>query len=168
DEESGLHYNRHRYYDPEIGRFISSDPIGLMGGFNTHAYAPNSTEWVDPLGLWKGQSRGPNGQFGQGENPNKPKKQNSVCSTHNNNLDSKTPAIGYTLRDKDTNEILKYGETTQGKSRYSQSYLDSVNADFREETFGTKREMHCWQHQKIMEYKAKHGGVRPLLNKNDY
>ncbi|MDW5416633.1 RHS repeat-associated core domain-containing protein [Iodobacter sp. CM08] len=53
DEESGLHYNRHRYYDPEIGRFISSDPIGLMGGFNTHAYAPNPVEWIDPLGLAK-------------------------------------------------------------------------------------------------------------------
>ncbi|MCX7205196.1 MAG: RHS domain-containing protein, partial [Proteobacteria bacterium] len=51
DEESGLHYNRHRYYDPEIGRFISSDPIGLMGGFNTHAYAPNPTGWTDPTGL---------------------------------------------------------------------------------------------------------------------
>ncbi|PTU72329.1 RHS repeat-associated core domain-containing protein, partial [Chromobacterium haemolyticum] len=51
DEESGLHYNRHRYYDPEIGRFISRDPIGLMGGFNIHSYAPNPTEWVDPLGL---------------------------------------------------------------------------------------------------------------------
>ncbi|WP_132038718.1 RHS repeat-associated core domain-containing protein [Iodobacter fluviatilis] len=53
DEESGLHYNRHRYYDPEIGRFISSDPIGLFGGFNTYAYAPNSTGWVDPWGLKK-------------------------------------------------------------------------------------------------------------------
>ncbi|WP_219909557.1 RHS repeat domain-containing protein [Chromobacterium haemolyticum] len=41
DQESGLHYNRHRYYDPEIGRFISRDPIGLMGGVNTHTYAPN-------------------------------------------------------------------------------------------------------------------------------
>jgi RHS repeat-associated protein len=51
DEESGLHYNRYRYYDPEIGRFISSDPIGLMGGINTHAYAPNPVEWVDPFGL---------------------------------------------------------------------------------------------------------------------
>ncbi|MBY0446444.1 MAG: RHS domain-containing protein, partial [Burkholderiales bacterium] len=51
DEESGLHYNRHRYYDPEIGRFISSDPIGLMGGFNTLAYAPNPTGWIDPQGL---------------------------------------------------------------------------------------------------------------------
>jgi len=51
DDESGLHYNRYRYYDPEIGRFISRDPIGLLGGINIHSYAPNPVEWVDPLGL---------------------------------------------------------------------------------------------------------------------
>ncbi|ALM52427.1 RHS repeat-associated core domain-containing protein [Halomonas huangheensis] len=53
DEETGLHYNRHRYYDPEIGRFITQDPIGLMGGENLYMYAPNPTGWVDPLGLAK-------------------------------------------------------------------------------------------------------------------
>ncbi|WP_422802329.1 RHS repeat-associated core domain-containing protein [Telluria beijingensis] len=51
DEETELHYNRHRYYDPVSGRFICKDPIGLLGGFNTHAYAPNPVQWVDPLGL---------------------------------------------------------------------------------------------------------------------
>ena len=51
DEESGLHYNRFRYYDPEIGRFVSQDPIGLMGGINVYIYAPNPIEWVDPFGL---------------------------------------------------------------------------------------------------------------------
>jgi RHS repeat-associated protein len=51
DEETGLHYNRMRYYDPHAGRFVSSDPIGLWGGGNLHGYAPNPTEWVDPLGL---------------------------------------------------------------------------------------------------------------------
>lgn len=39
DEESGLHYNRFRYYDPEIGRFVSQDPIGLQGGMNLFEYA---------------------------------------------------------------------------------------------------------------------------------
>jgi RHS repeat-associated protein len=47
----GLHYNRHRYYDPHAGRFISSDPIGLHGGLNLHGYAPNPIDWVDQLGL---------------------------------------------------------------------------------------------------------------------
>jgi hypothetical protein len=44
-------YNRHRYYDPSIGRFISKDPIGLAGGVNVYQYAPNPTGWIDPLGL---------------------------------------------------------------------------------------------------------------------
>lgn len=51
DEESGLHYNRFRYCDPEIGRFVSQDPIGLMGGINVYIYASNPIEWVDPFGL---------------------------------------------------------------------------------------------------------------------
>jgi len=51
DHETGLHYNRFRYYDPDIGRFISQDPIGLMGGVNNYQYAPNPMGWIDPLGL---------------------------------------------------------------------------------------------------------------------
>ncbi|MCH4245390.1 PAAR-like domain-containing protein [Acinetobacter gerneri] len=53
DVETGLHYNRFRYYDPDIGRFISHDPIGLLGGENHFQYAPNPVEWVDLLGLAK-------------------------------------------------------------------------------------------------------------------
>ena len=51
DEESGLHYNRFRYYDPEIGRFVSQDPIGLDGGLNIYVYVKNPVQWVDPSGL---------------------------------------------------------------------------------------------------------------------
>jgi RHS repeat-associated protein len=51
DEETGLHYNRYRYYDPGVGRFVSQDPIGLLGGSNLFAYAPNPMGWVDPSGL---------------------------------------------------------------------------------------------------------------------
>ena len=52
DEETGLHYNRYRYYDPEIGRYISPDPIGLEGGLNLYGYGPNPVGWADPMG-WK-------------------------------------------------------------------------------------------------------------------
>ncbi|MED0363176.1 RHS repeat-associated core domain-containing protein, partial [Escherichia marmotae] len=51
DRETGLHYNLHRYYDPDVGRFIVTDPIGLAGGLNLYAYAPNPLGWIDPLGL---------------------------------------------------------------------------------------------------------------------
>ncbi|VAW71421.1 Rhs-family protein, partial [hydrothermal vent metagenome] len=53
DEETGLHYNRHRYYNPGTGQFISQDPIGLLGGVNNYQYAPNPVGWTDPLGLCK-------------------------------------------------------------------------------------------------------------------
>ena len=53
DQETGLHYNRYRYYSPYVGRFISKDPIGLLGGDNVYAYAPNPVNWIDPLGLNK-------------------------------------------------------------------------------------------------------------------
>ena len=51
DIETGLHYNRFRYYDSDVGMFISRDPIGLLGGSNVFAYAPNPVMWIDPWGL---------------------------------------------------------------------------------------------------------------------
>ena len=51
DAETGLHYNRYRYYSPAEGCFVSQDPIALLGGDNLAAYAPNPLAWVDPLGL---------------------------------------------------------------------------------------------------------------------
>ncbi|SCZ28468.1 RHS repeat-associated core domain-containing protein [Pseudomonas sp. NFIX46] len=51
DDESGLHYNRHRYYDPDVGRYLTPDPVKLAGGLNQYQYVPNPTGWVDPLGL---------------------------------------------------------------------------------------------------------------------
>lgn len=51
DRESGLHYNWCRYYDPNIGRYISSDPIGIYGGMNAYQYTLNPLNWADPYGL---------------------------------------------------------------------------------------------------------------------
>ncbi|MFY0582866.1 RHS repeat-associated core domain-containing protein [Cystobacter fuscus] len=56
DRETGLHYNAFRYYDPDIGRFITEDPIGLNGGINLYQYAPNPLLWTDPWG-WCGTQR---------------------------------------------------------------------------------------------------------------
>ena len=61
DEESGLSYNLHRYYDPDIGQYLSPDPIGLEGGLRTQGYVETPNAWVDPLGLAKCPVREING-----------------------------------------------------------------------------------------------------------
>ncbi|GKX53148.1 RHS repeat domain-containing protein [Budvicia aquatica] len=55
DEETGLHYNFNRYYDPELGRYLMQDPVKLCGGLNLYAYVgSNPVKWIDPLGLLAG------------------------------------------------------------------------------------------------------------------
>ena len=51
DDESGLAYNRFRYYDPQSGNYLASDPIGLNGGETPYAYVHNPMESIDPFGL---------------------------------------------------------------------------------------------------------------------
>lgn len=54
DEETNLHYNHFRYYDPTIGRYITSDPVGLKGGLNTYNYVDsNAIRFFDINGLEK-------------------------------------------------------------------------------------------------------------------
>jgi RHS repeat-associated protein len=53
DRETGLYYNRHRYYDPKIGAYINQDPIGLGGGTNVYGYGHhNPLNIIDPIGLF--------------------------------------------------------------------------------------------------------------------
>ncbi|WP_433571641.1 putative T7SS-secreted protein [Streptomyces sp. CA-251247] len=51
DPESGLHYNYFRYYDPEVARYLSHDPLGLVPAPNAATYVNNPQTWSDPLGL---------------------------------------------------------------------------------------------------------------------
>ncbi|MCS6726572.1 RHS repeat-associated core domain-containing protein [Proteus mirabilis] len=51
DEESGLYYNRFRYYDKETGQYLSPDPIVLLGSVNPYGYVHNLVNFIDPFGL---------------------------------------------------------------------------------------------------------------------
>ena len=57
DPETGLHYNRYRYYSPRLGRYIQTDPLGVAGGLNTHAAPANPVATVDVLGLHADQPK---------------------------------------------------------------------------------------------------------------
>lgn len=61
DDESGLHYNRFRYYQPGVGRYVSPDPLGLLPSPNPYGYPGNPTVVCDPLGLAPTEGCGANG-----------------------------------------------------------------------------------------------------------
>ncbi|WP_127560038.1 DUF6531 domain-containing protein [Saccharospirillum alexandrii] len=67
DVETGLYQNCYRFYDPDVGRYINQDPIGLLGGLNAYQYTPNPVEWVDPLGLANKECEKNKKTFYQGE-----------------------------------------------------------------------------------------------------
>ncbi|EAM3410041.1 RHS domain-containing protein [Salmonella enterica] len=69
DRETGLHYNLYRFYDPDIGKFISGDPISIRGGINLYQYAPNPISWIDPLGLASTNNPGVYDVYGEARLP---------------------------------------------------------------------------------------------------
>ncbi|MEJ2590093.1 MAG: RHS repeat-associated core domain-containing protein [Candidatus Thiodiazotropha sp.] len=106
DAETGLYYNRHRYYDPDAGQFVSQDPIGLLGGVNHYQYAPNGFDWIDPLGLSCTPDILPS----------------TGCQTVDlrgnwraTRFANQGDSLVYILRDADTGELLKVGKTSVSK-----------------------------------------------------
>jgi RHS repeat-associated protein len=73
DEESGLHYNRFRFYDPAFGRFVSPDPIGVAGGENLYQYVTNPIGLIDPLGLTASGCTDPGSNEGEATKDEPPK-----------------------------------------------------------------------------------------------
>lgn len=181
DPETGLHYNRYRHYDPDAGCFINQDPIRLLGGEVMARYAPNPLSWTDPLGLdpddWHNYRRQ---NAGRGWSPAQMRanyrktrqwRTNNPVSNgaHGNSHATTKPAYGYILRDRDTHKPVKFGETTERNPfhRYSQSFYDKHNVYMDPVKKGTKRQMHQWQHERIVQYQNRHG-VRPRLNFCNY
>ncbi|MGD8219991.1 RHS repeat-associated core domain-containing protein [Pseudomonas thivervalensis] len=104
DRETGLHYNTFRFYDPDIGRFTTPDPIELLGGINLYQYAPNPLGWIDPWG-W---------------------------SCHGNSKTSRKPQHGYEIVDTRTGKVAKTGVSggkikTNGKSVRAETQVRKWN-----------------------------------------
>ena len=87
---------------------------------------------------------------------------------HGNSLKCPRTNYGYKLVDKNTGQLIKYGETIHPKTRYTQKYLNENNFEIVIMRQGSKVDIHNWQHQQILDYKAANGGQRPPLNKNDW
>ena len=129
DVETGLHYNRFRYYEPGSGRFISEDPIGFDGGTNFFEYAKNPINWIDPSGLSNNFPRQVGGRFGP--NPNPAPKAPSSCN--GNSKDSTNAQHGYVIIDT-WNNRYKIGVSGQplnanGTSPRANEQINEWNAE---------------------------------------
>ncbi|WAK00978.1 polymorphic toxin type 47 domain-containing protein [Methylobacter sp. YRD-M1] len=110
DSETGLHYTLNRYYDPQAGRFIHQDPIGLAGGVNLFQYAVNPVNWIDPLGLKCGEGlTGNNWEF----NPQKDVDLRGTAKTYRDALDEAFKRTGIP---KEEFEVSKWAKDQYGKS----------------------------------------------------
>jgi RHS repeat-associated protein len=99
DAETGLSYNRYRYYDSETGTFISADPSGLHGGTNVFRAPVNLQSWIDPLGL-NGNKKGPRPEPGRaGANLN-PSNQGGVTIQSHGTNDVDRPAHAHVNGDE--------------------------------------------------------------------
>jgi RHS repeat-associated protein len=131
DVETGLSYNRYRYYDPEIGRFLSQDPLAFAAAPNFYAFGPNPIGWTDPLGLdWNYRLRDSSGKVyyhGRASDKTSPEQ---VMYRHANNKGTDAKGNKHTrLGPTDTLERIntkvtpdqakgiEYAGITQGKTR---------------------------------------------------
>lgn len=181
DSGSNLYFLRARYYDPELGRFISRDPIkGTLTNpqsQNPYAYSLNNpVNYSDPSGeqtvvteFIKLCARAVTTVGTKASSLLQRSAQNPVVQTieyHGNDLRNPATTYGYTLRNA-TGEVIKFGETISPGTRYPQSWLDENNLILQVETTGSKLEMHNWQNDKILQY-LDDFGLRPPLNKSNF
>jgi RHS repeat-associated protein len=146
DTETGLHYNTFRYYDPDIGRFATQDPIGLLGGLNLYQYAPNPSLWIDPWGLDEVYALTAN--------------KSGWYDVHEW---GKLTLIGQVYLEK--GDLWKIGTTKNPNSRYSKTWRQSKNLEKVTLLEGTLRTTRFWERMKLKGYVSAKGGRLPPGNK---
>ncbi|MFN3792121.1 RHS repeat-associated core domain-containing protein [Massilia sp.] len=133
DEETGLHYNRYRYYDPDTARYLTQDPIGLAGGFNVYSYTRNPTGWTDALGLSGSSAQRRNKRRAQAKSGNVtcptscpcPSTQGSVDTPYGPALQSNAPEA-LAARKQVQSGVTLYRAGTMGKSQAAEAQFWSL------------------------------------------
>lgn len=92
DEETGLSYNRFRYYDAEIASFISPDPLGTAGSLHPYALGWNPISWLDPYGL-NGQDRATHARELQQGTPGQQRRTTLATAEVDPPFDDKGPVV---------------------------------------------------------------------------
>jgi RHS repeat-associated protein len=144
DRETGLHFNTFRFYDPDVGRFTTPDPIGLEGGLNIYQYAQNPISWIDPWGL------APELYY--------------LIATIDGHYDEmawghKKPVSQVFLKKGD---IWKMGETINPSRRYTAKWLRSKKLAYKRIMAApTKGNMQAWEKLKIGKYFRRRGKLPP-------
>jgi len=150
DPETGLYYNRYRYYDPEAGQYLSKDPIGLLGGGRAYAYVHDPLSWADPFGLVKAPGSLPDepgiyiltngkdsyvgsaGIGGQGMNQRisstKHTKAQSLLSTPGTKVQYVRVDLGTATSNSDRNNILRLYEAAELEKQKKRGF-NMLNGD---------------------------------------
>ena len=119
--------------------------------------------YQDANGRW----HRPNGQFASNAEVGIDSPVKVSTGSHGNSLSDPRTNYGYVLVDRDTNNILKFGETLYPETRYSKSYLEQNNAVMKVLESVSKEYIHNWQHDLNMYFKSRYGDF-PLLNKGGW
>jgi RHS repeat-associated protein len=129
DAETGLHYNRHRYYDPRLGCYLQSDPLGYKGSeVNLYGYAPNPLVQVDVLGLQHPGKPGDESSStkGEGEGPPerivRPAGDSETSPVTGKKVDGASEVVEF--RDADGNVTARYYVDDQGRTVQAEGLLD--------------------------------------------
>lgn len=150
------------YYDPSgyastsIGK--ACPPQGKISESVDESGTPSGF-YQDANGRW----HRPNGDFASNAEVGIASPAKTATGSHGNSLSDPRTNYGYVLVDKDTNEILKFGETLYPETRYSKSYLEQNNAVMKVLESGSKEYIHYWQYDMNKYFEYMYDEFPPLL-----